>query len=311
MAYAGLTGFLGNAEITPEERARQLLTHLRAIPYEDAVSALTEQLCGFQEGVKNILRPVVEEFRMERDDNPELDTQGDDDRIIMTLPLGALRVIRDVYDDVPGAAFKCQAGSGVKGEASSATPLQAGLSGEAKQILRMERELKNLRLQIADLTVDNDERLMLARLKADATIEEMDRASLLQVIANLEAKYRFADIDGCITSSLRDAAKQVFAGNCAFADDDLNLLRFCAKWALENGIPDDLCPNIFPKAKATLSGEHHTAKDHSASEQAGVTKILRNAENSQSQFEERAKRDDEVDSERGDSLTQIKDTSDA
>jgi hypothetical protein len=130
--------------------------------------------------------------------------------------------------------------------------LGSEITPEAKQILRMERELKSLRFQIAELTEGNDEKLMLVRLKADASIEEMERAQLLQKIAKIEAKYRFADLDGCITSYLRKAARETFAGNCAFADDDLKLLTFCARWALANGIPDDLCPEIFPKAKAAL-----------------------------------------------------------
>lgn len=127
-------------------------------------------------------------------------------------------------------------------------------SDAEKTILRLHREIKGLRLQIAELAEGRDEALCLARLRADADIEAMGRAQLIQKIAALEAKYRFADLDGEITGYLRMAAKETFAGNCGFADDDLRVLTFCARWALANGIPDDLCPNIFPKAKAALRG---------------------------------------------------------
>ncbi len=156
-----------------------------------------------------------------------------------------------------GFVIMCQADVTSGGERSSSpsAPLQTGDGGEAEErISRLKAEIRSLHRELDDLRgAGDDEKIMLIRLKNDADIEAMDRAQLLQKIANLEAKYRFADLDGCVTHYLRKAAKETFAGNCAFVDDDLTLLTVCAKWALRNGIPDELCPDIFPKAKAANS----------------------------------------------------------
>lgn len=148
----------------------------------------------------------------------------------------------------------CQADNVQGGEGSSPSALQTGDNADAKLIARLKADIRHLHRELNDARAGgDDEKRMLLRLQNDADIAAMDRAGLLQKIASLEAKYRFADLDGCVTHYVRQSAEEVFAGNCTFVDDDLKLLTFCARWALQNGIPDELCPNIFPKAKAAVS----------------------------------------------------------
>lgn len=90
-------------------------------------------------------------------------------------------------------------------------------------------------------------------LRNDADLNKMERGQLLETVVRLQEKYRYADLDGCVVGYVRDAAKKTFAGNCTFVDDDLHLITVCARWALLNGIPDEMNPEIIPKAKAHLA----------------------------------------------------------
>lgn len=122
---------------------------------------------------------------------------------------------------------------------------------------KLRRTIRDLHYRIQELE-DECAKTDLDRirlLRNDADLEAMDKAQLIEKIVRLEEKYRYAELDGCVVGYVRDAAKDTFAGNCTFVDEDLHLMTFCARWALENGIPDDLCPNIFPKAKAALRDE--------------------------------------------------------
>jgi len=114
-------------------------------------------------------------------------------------------------------------------------------------------------------------------LRNDADLNKMERGQLLETIARLQEKYRYADLDGCVVGYVRDAAKKTFDGNCTFVDDDIHLLTVCARWALQNGIPDDLCPSIFPKAKAHLAANSQSPIEE-AERSAGDTKSAASAE---------------------------------
>lgn len=63
-----------------------------------------------------------------------------------------------------------------------------------------------------------------------------------------------AACDEEIVSLVRRCMREVTGGNCTFADEDLAVLTTLAKWALEHGVPDELSPNIIPRAKAWLAG---------------------------------------------------------
>lgn len=71
-----------------------------------------------------------------------------------------------------------------------------------------------------------------------------------ELLRDLELEAGSADAE--IVGMIREKAFEVFAGNCAFADDDLRLMAGCAKWALLNGIPDETNDWIIPRAKAAL-----------------------------------------------------------
>jgi hypothetical protein len=81
-------------------------------------------------------------------------------------------------------------------------------------------------------------------------------------IAELEKAQAWQDIETPppsmndeVIGELRKQARDTFGGNCSFADDDLRLLTVCAQWAILNGIPEEINPQIIRKAKAHLSGE--------------------------------------------------------
>lgn len=57
-----------------------------------------------------------------------------------------------------------------------------------------------------------------------------------------------------IVGDVRRLANEVTGGNCSFADDDIKVLAVLAKWAILNGCPDDIAPNILPKARHHLNG---------------------------------------------------------
>jgi hypothetical protein len=58
-----------------------------------------------------------------------------------------------------------------------------------------------------------------------------------------------------IVGIARHVAKDVTGGNCTCADDDIRVLGGLAKWALQNGVPDELCPAVIYRAKKHLAGE--------------------------------------------------------
>lgn len=62
-----------------------------------------------------------------------------------------------------------------------------------------------------------------------------------------------AACDAEIVALVRLRMHEVTGVNCGFADDDIAVLATLAKWALENGVPDELSPNIIPLAKAWLT----------------------------------------------------------
>jgi hypothetical protein len=83
-----------------------------------------------------------------------------------------------------------------------------------------------------------------------------------------------ASIDAEIVEMLRAAAKEVFGANCSFADDDLLLLKVCAKWAIQNGIPDELNTEIIPRAKALHGGDPEWWHKGRPDKSKGVTKVI-------------------------------------
>lgn len=48
---------------------------------------------------------------------------------------------------------------------------------------------------------------------------------------------------------------ETLGSTCGFADDNIKVLAALAVWALQNGVPDSISPNIIPRAKAWLAGE--------------------------------------------------------
>lgn len=58
-----------------------------------------------------------------------------------------------------------------------------------------------------------------------------------------------------IVGTVRRVAYEVTGGNCAFVEDDIRVLGALAKWAILNGVPDEICPSIIYKARKHLAGE--------------------------------------------------------
>jgi hypothetical protein len=52
-----------------------------------------------------------------------------------------------------------------------------------------------------------------------------------------------------VVGIVRQIANEVTGGNCGFADDDARVLGALAKWAIENGVPEEICPAIIRTAK--------------------------------------------------------------
>lgn len=93
---------------------------------------------------------------------------------------------------------------------------------------------------------------------ANALMRGHDHATTARDAGSLrspEASAFLSDMDAEIVALVRKHAAELFAGNCAFADDDLDLMAACAKWALNNGVPDEINPQIIRKAKAHQRGE--------------------------------------------------------
>jgi len=124
-----------------------------------------------------------------------------------------------------------------------------------EKITKLEKRVRDQRYRIQALEDEwsHTDLDRIRRLRNDADLEQIDRGQLVETIVRLQEKYRYADLDGCVVGYVRDAAKNTFAGNCTFVDDDIHLLTFCARWALLNGIPDEMNTEIIPKAKAHLA----------------------------------------------------------
>ena len=122
-------------------------------------------------------------------------------------------------------------------------------------------------------------------------------ASALRHLLNERHAGFEAAMDAELVANVRKLSADVFCGNCGFADDDLRVLAACAKWAVNNGIPDKICPAILPKAKAWQSGEKHLGRYGAEPEGKGLRGVLNRA--SPSSFEERdsATRTDQPDRE--------------
>lgn len=66
---------------------------------------------------------------------------------------------------------------------------------------------------------------------------------------NLRARSAAAGLDSSVCDYVRSVAKELFQGNCTFVIDDIDFMAATANWALLNGIPDELNPEILPMAK--------------------------------------------------------------
>jgi hypothetical protein len=76
------------------------------------------------------------------------------------------------------------------------------------------------------------------------------RAETAQEIEALRQQIENQNMGSEVCGMVRAAAKELFQGNCAFVDDDICLVAAVANWALLNGIPDEMNPEILPKSKA-------------------------------------------------------------
>lgn len=63
------------------------------------------------------------------------------------------------------------------------------------------------------------------------------------------------DMDAEAVSWIREAAKAVTGGNCAFVDDDLRILQHLAQRATSAGLTDGLAPDVAARAALTAGAE--------------------------------------------------------
>ena len=79
------------------------------------------------------------------------------------------------------------------------------------------------------------------------------RAETAEEIADLRRQLETQNMGSEVCGVVREAANELFQGNCAFVIDDIGLMAAVANWALLNGIPDEMNPEILPKSKAAAA----------------------------------------------------------
>jgi hypothetical protein len=94
-----------------------------------------------------------------------------------------------------------------------------------------------------------------SRIETRALLREL-RLCVCSLSADLWAAEAGASLDGCIIGELRESAKRVTGGNCAFADDDLGVLTELAGRAVNAGLTTGLDESILGNiAKATQASD--------------------------------------------------------